>query len=1723
MKRLYFLAAFLLTAALAQLQFSGEPLVVPGDQLGWEEDELRLVLQVKQATDLELRLYSPGFDPGDYRAPDEMGDERYDHGQGKLHAFFELRDAKGKLIARKDYGVEPHRWDTLFSGKLAAGDYLLYAHFSGNGKNAVAFKLNAPPQVAKLVLQPGSMQTYNVNRKHGNDWQDPFTVNVPDYGAPIKVGIYDGDGPQELQVRRITPAGEVIPMPTPGNREWVYVTLREAGEHQFGFRQPPGAYQVTNTVGIEVFYGPIDIRINDVHNQPVPGAGYDVQGLYDRTVCPSIPEGWELVDRSYRWGKPAGESCVRFGVGGGAVRFVLQPQAGTLAISSRLNVCGGDLPNEYPLLVSVGDSQFEVSGKKTVELPPGSYPVSVGKLPGARISGPQTLTLQPDSSDEVVFRVEPEYRLELTADKTSLTAGETLRLQAVAASDFPGAPARKIELQLPPELKPELKKESEEFGKVSDSGWSLTWTTIVRAEKPGKYEISARLLPCGPTSRIAVEVTPAPLPPAGKPVPELERTIDKHVLLPGEQARVTLRVRNVGNADLTYDLRDAAPACLQPLSQPAFSGSLAPGETATYSYLARARFTQEQEGAFAAQLSSNGGDRQAPEKVRCVLLPLEKTVLQPELNPGEQTAFVIRAQNPTDHRIELEIKDAPQPGLGLEPASRVFPLDAGERAEWRIPVAPTQAGTFKNQAAPFVAGTPVGEPAWAQIKVAQPPVPSGRRASEIHLPFSFDAENSADCSALLIGHTPPAGSSYVRGSSTLDGRPVADPRRAKDGSLIWKLPAERKGELVYRVQHEGPLPRLAEPSLTAIYGSIERPVTGSLKLADYDAAAPLTEEQPELIVEPKPGQVFSTRDHITVAVDSADNKPPTLIVNGHEVSETHLGEFLEDKTTGKRRYIFHDVALRPGRNSIQALSGDERSGIEVFVAGRPAAIVVSPERAVADGRSPIELNVSVRDAAGLAIGDGYVVVQSPLEPVAPDAAPGLSGYRVALHDGVGRLRLEPTSTPQRVTIKLGYGDLVSSYSFEVGPSGKRLWMAHGSITAHYDFAGSFTLGGTARAYLETPLAGGQLQAAADAEAAMPVFDVSSLRSQSGLGDTEEPEGRFPHTGSAGEARLPLVSDDAVAFRYRNQPLTVGYQRLSPDLPGVRDLPQLTALHLESDGNVEVAAFAGLLARTSIDEEIVPDGTRVYWLSQPVKPGSEQITLLVGSVATRLQRLRDYVIDYPSGTVFLSRPLWPETDELLPVRLRVSYAPSSAPRDQLAGGAGVRLHLGPLSFGAGAATLDRGATWRFGAEADYRSDTFHAALGYSHGTGGDRFDLSADGRSGFLETRANLSYRSGQVIGKARLSAHLSPRDRVVLEHRARAAENRSEIAYERNLSSAFSIGLGAGYVWETAAPELIGRARYSGNRLALELSHAHPLGASAPETRLLGSYAFDDNLKARADLDYAWGQGLGGSLGLEQRVGLANLALSYLLPGESGKGNRARFGIRAPLPLADGWVLDLMAGYDYAFTTASGDAAAGVGVRYQGDGLKATLGVEGATGASGTKLTVRSGAAGQLGKAHTLGFDANYQLLPTARGRFTVSYAYRSRHLTVLTYHRLSNLTEDVLEGELAPTWHPSDGFQLRPSAAYRIKFSDPAANTYQLGLAGNVYFTRYLGLGAGAYYMWQPASTADHLAFNVEASLRALDGLWFNLGYTFGGFTGLTPEARPGIYLRLDLMGGEQ
>ncbi len=1786
---------FLASMALAQglmgqaVTKAGIPLIVPGSELGWRDAELRLVVRVEEPGEVWLQMYSPGFDPKDYRSAHELGDERYDGGKGDLLAVYELWQGK-RLIVRKTFGEEPHRWATLFRGRLEPGEYRVTARFFGNGKNAVIFHLKALSGRARLLLAPGSMQTYNVVR---GGWQTPFTLGVSQPSPGLKVGIYDGDGPRELEMAVRTPTGELRPEVS-GNLAWTYVKTEAPGRYAFRFRIPKTAKQHTNTVGFKVFLGPIRVAIVDPEGRPVPGASYRLEGAYTRRVVLERPEGWRLVRTEVKNGEVEAPGLAVFGMGAGSVRFVLKRMAPLARLRVEAVAACGDWRAPYPLKLRVGERRLQLSeeGKAELSLPAGVYPLTPEPVPGARLEGDARVSLTAGGTATARWFVHPEVKLAIRVEGE----GPTRRVVVEAGTAFPLAVPARLRVELPEGL--EAQGPVEARGAIG-SGRRLRLVVPVRVQRPGDYQVRARLLPCGVTAaaplsaaapaRFSLEkraltpevavgeeaafeivvknkggkpgrvrlLDPAPkgfegpsldeelelapgaavrrvvrgrvaagpeirnrvtLVAGGRTLAEAEatvrvrtpsarltRSLDKPVVLPGERVRVCLRVENPGAALLRYRLEDRPPAWAEPEEAPVFTGALSPGGAANHCYLARVAPGPEAEGVFHARLTGNAGTLTADDRLRRVQAGLEKVAEPSKVLLGREVHFGIRVKNPLDRPVVLKLVDEPDPGLGLEGFSRTLDLGPGETKTLTEKAVPTRVGRWVNRARLTLGSVPVAPPVEAGVEVVPPLVPE--RESTVELRFAVEGTGDA----LLLRHAPPQGARYLAGSSRLDGRPIPDPRVDDQGRLYWRLPFAKQGRLTYRLAHTGPLPPLPDPELTLLRGGTALPLQGKLKPEDYRRARPIAQEPRRgLIQEPAPGTVFAAEDRARVVVEVPEGAPVALLINGRPLPEWLAPKVQAGSKPGLERRIYDGVPLAVGRNLIEARAGDRTDRVEVFRSGPPVRAQLVPVHAVADGRSPLRFELRFLDAQGLPAGEGLATVATDPEPLTPDADLGTSGHQIRVKGGVAELALRPTVVAGEVKVRARFAGLEAELAHFVPGPARSFYLAQGSVTVRYH-AGAWEVGGLARGYLEAPLADGRLQAALGQTFAQG-------RRYPGLDRPENPTGRFPLTGAGEEARLPLVSEDGIAFRYDRGDFSVGYGR-GVLAPPALVLPKASALAAEYRGPVRLGAFVALLARQAVTVRLTPDGTRVYDLGQAVRVGSEEVWLVRGGEREKLVPLRDYVLDYPTGTLYFSHPIWPTDANLVPQTLVVSFAPETAPRDRVAFGASAELKAGRFGLRAAVATLDGGAQYRFGLEARYQVEHLRVVAGYRYAEGAGEATLAAEGEAGPVKAEANLRYRD-RLTGRARVAAELGGGNRVALEHEGRAGQNETGLYLEHRFTQNLFAGVGAGYRWEEGALALLGRAGYQRKDFSVRLTHSQAFAAD-PETRLALRYALDANLTLKSDLAYRWGLGLIGVVGLDQKLGPANLALSYRLPGASGEGNRARFGVRAPLPLDERWSLDLSAGVERDFTTSATLYGAGVGVRYRTEDFSASFGVEGATGSAGDKVTLRAGAAGQIDRRQVLSVDANYVLLPEARGKFTLAYAYRGRVLQALTYHRLVTGADSGLEGELAAAWHPGLAFQLRPSVAYRLRFADPGANLYQGGLGFNYYPTRVLGLGAGGYYLYQPATDTGHLAFSVEGSLRVLEPVWLNLGYTFGGFAGLTPEARPGLYLRLDFLTG--
>jgi len=1652
--------------SMAQVLIKPEvPLIVPGTGLGWEEDELRLVVYVEKGGEIEIRLYSPGFDPNDYRSPTELGDERYDGGKGKVEAIYRLLRGD-EVLVEKRFGIEGHRWVTFYRGRLDAGEYILSSRFIGNGKNAVIFDVQSLTGHAYLAVAPSSMQTYNVVR---DGWQTPFIVHIPTDSPGVRAGIYDGDGPRELQMRVVTPSGVVSP-PVRGDRSWTYVDIGQKGRYTFSFRIPEDATQYTNTVGFRIFPGDIRVEVVDERGRPVPSAGYRIFGGYVREVVPIIPDGWRLVRSEIENGRLLEPNRAVFGLGRGFVRFVLAPEApselvrGVLLLKANLH-CEAQLP-DGTLHAWIDGHQVTITKKGAeLELPPGDYQVVVSQLPGAVIRGPDQVHVAADKRVEAVYEVYPIVNLKLNAPER-LQVGEESTISAIATTEFPGVIPVAIDLTAVNGLKvtdtPSLHED------LTASKPVRLDTTVVAVES-SQGKLLAQLSPCGLKVEHSITVVEPP-----RPVAALDREIDRPVLLPGEETTVCLIVRSLGNAPLAYQLQDMVPDWLLPQETTLrFEGTLPPGETAEHCYRAVATYGEPTTGELHATLTSNAGELHHVGQVRRILLGLSKTTDTPKIRLGEEARFFVTLRNPLDRPVKVVLRDIPDPGLELGRSEQEVVLGPNEEKVLELASHPTRVGALKNRAEAYSHDYPVAPAAEAVIVVEEPW--SEARFSTVHIDFAVDYSEG---DALLIRHAVPESARYRVGSSRLDGKPLAEPRMDDQGRLYWKIPFQPEGTLTYVLEHESPLGPLADPELTLLVSGQEIPLQGNVRLQDYEEAKALTSR---LVAGPT---VVAT-DQPEVELDVA--APALIDKAGQKVAEVNEpGSVTLPLSFGENRFIVH--------------SDSATEEVVVFRSGPPVRAELEPVSAVADGRTPLVYRLQLWDDEGRPAAVSVVTVEAVPEPIDPDADPKLSGYQVQVEGGVALLRLKPmaTSGDVRVRVLLDEG-LVQELQDYVEGDERTIYTAQGSVTARV--YPELELGGLARGYVETPLGEGRLQAALDAAYAAGGFTTS-------LDKVEDPTGRFPLTGSSNEAKLPLISDDGIAFRYDYQDFSVGYSRIPEGY---------SALYGEYRVDIRWRAHVGLVPRTRITDRIQPDGSRIYTLSSPAKPGSEAVFVEVGGQRKQLVCFRDYTLDALSGTLYLAYPLWPMDEAMNPQVLVVEYAPLNAPRDVLAFGVSAEYNDGPWGVRAFAGTQDVGKGVSYGLEASYRVKNLAAALAYRNDSG---VSFSASGTYNRYSVAANLSY-NGQIAGSARIAAELTSRDRIALEHEGNNDLNETRLLYERQFTPEVDAGVGLGYRWETPSLAGVARVGYSQDDTELALTHSQPFSGAA-RTSLRGHHRFDENLSLQGDVAYAWGVGLEGYIGLDQKVGPANLALSYQLPGASGEGNRARFGVRAPLALNELWSLDFDAGVAYDFDTAEKLVGGGVAARYRTEELSAAVGVDASVGDAGVKLAFRAGATGSLDKHQVISADANFQVLPEYRGNFTLAYAYRGEVWQGLTYHRYQTDPRGQFEGEAALTWHPNLKFQLRPSAAYRIFFADGTGNTFQIGLGANYYFNRRFGIGGGLYYVVQPVAGQGAFAFSVEGSYRVMDPVWLNVGYTFGRFAGVTPEASPGLYVRLDLFGGE-
>ncbi|PNY82980.1 DUF11 domain-containing protein [Deinococcus koreensis] len=238
------LTALLAVGAWAQAQqvSSDLPITSVGQELLWSVGDQELNLEVPLAGRVRLELYSPRFDPDDYRSAASYGDERYVPGQ-TVTTTFTLRAADGQVLLTRSYSSGAQDWDTLLDQELPAGRYRLTAVTQGYAKNTFAVRLAG----VSAVL---SADTLSVNI-HSREWVPALQISSD--GSAHALRMYDGDGPLELEARLRDGQGRLYPLQVSADLDQIDLPLpARAGQYTLELRQPAGAVQFSNTVGFRL-------------------------------------------------------------------------------------------------------------------------------------------------------------------------------------------------------------------------------------------------------------------------------------------------------------------------------------------------------------------------------------------------------------------------------------------------------------------------------------------------------------------------------------------------------------------------------------------------------------------------------------------------------------------------------------------------------------------------------------------------------------------------------------------------------------------------------------------------------------------------------------------------------------------------------------------------------------------------------------------------------------------------------------------------------------------------------------------------------------------------------------------------------------------------------------------------------------------------------------------------------------------------------------------------------------------------------------------------------------------------------------------------------------------------------------------------------------------------------------------------------------------------------
>ncbi|MGI4815327.1 MAG: hypothetical protein ACRYG5_01920 [Janthinobacterium lividum] len=236
------------------------------------------------------------------------------------------------------------------------------------------------------------------------------------------------------------------------------------------------------------------------------------------------------------------------------------------------------------------------------------------------------------------------------------------------------------------------------------------------------------------------------------------------------------------------------------------------------------------------------------------------------------------------------------------------------------------------------------------------------------------------------------------------------------------------------------------PSAASATSAISASVPVAASVTPSDVLEPLDALLPKLdnsvgFVDLTDAQRTSSRQ-TTVRVKGHSGGRFTLTVNGTAVSDVAIGQRSEQTSRGIAAWSFIGVRLAAGANDLSVVEHDSagrplgEKSIRIMAPGDLANIEISTdEHAVADGKTPIPVQISLRDANGTPVTARIpvTITSSAGAWEGEDHVTGEASIQRLVDGGSARFVLLPPSQPQPLLIRVRSGMLSAEQRLTLTP------------------------------------------------------------------------------------------------------------------------------------------------------------------------------------------------------------------------------------------------------------------------------------------------------------------------------------------------------------------------------------------------------------------------------------------------------------------------------------------------------------------------------------------------------------------------------------------------------------------------------------------------------------------------------------------------------------------